>query len=111
MLRQRFFIYLKQRLGILLVGRFGLYFLASLVAIIGFTCLIVLIAERNAESQLKTPGVVFWWVMMSIIGVTDPGFFPVITFRKIMGIFLNNLDILFLGLLSALFVSAVVDFL
>jgi len=111
MMWYRFLIYLKQRLSVFLTGRLGLYLGVCLAAIVGVTYLAVLIAERNIGSALANPLTALWWVIMTIVGITDPGFFPITTLGRIVGIFLNSLDILFLGLFSALFVSAVIDFL
>jgi voltage-gated potassium channel len=101
--------YARRYLGLFFNRRVILIFASFLVLVFGVSTVAILLLERNAPDGLRDPVDVFWWVILTLINVTDPQFFPATAGGRLVGLFLTGVSTVLLWLFSAIVVTIVLD--
>jgi voltage-gated potassium channel len=101
--------YARRYLGLFFNRRVILIFASFLVLVFGVSTVAILLLERNAPDGLRDPVDVFWWVILTLINVTDPQFFPATGGGRMVGLFLTGVSTVLLWLFSAIVVTIVLD--
>lgn len=101
--------HLRRYMGLFFNRQVILLFLGFMVVVFGLSTGAVLLLERNALDGLRSPADVFWWVILTLLDVTDPEFFPTTAGGRLIGLFLTGLSTVLLWLFSALIVTIVLD--
>lgn len=99
----------KRYLGLFFDRRVLLIFGSFMLVVFGVSTAGILLLERNVPGGLHEPGDVFWWVILTLIDVTDPGFFPATAGGRLVGLFLTSVSTVLLWLFSAIVVTLVLD--
>jgi len=101
--------YMRRYLGLFFNRRVLATFLILMTAMLGVSGGAILFFERNAPDGLRSPAQVFWWVVLNVLGVTDPGFFPASTGARLISVLLVGMSTVLLWLFSAIVVTIVLD--
>lgn len=101
--------YLRRYLGLFFNRQVVLIFLGFMVIVFGLSTGAILLFERNTLGGLRSSTDVFWWVVLTLLDVTDPEFFPTTAGGRLVGLFLTSLSTVLLWLFSALVVTIVLD--
>lgn len=101
--------YLSRYLGLFFNRQVILIFLGFITVVFGLSTGAILLFERNVAGGLRSPPDVFWWVVLILLDITDPGFFPTTAGGKLVGLFLTSLSTVLLWLFSAMVVTIVLD--
>jgi voltage-gated potassium channel len=109
MLWNRIIEYARRYLGFFFSRRVVLIFLGSMIVVLGLSTGAIVLFERNTPGGLRNPLDVFWWVILTLLDVTDPGFFPATMGGRLVGLFLTSLSTVLLWLFSAIVVTIVLD--
>lgn len=109
MLWEKIIEYVRRYLGLFFNRQVILVFLAFMATVFGLSTGAILLFEHNTAGGLRTPADVFWWVILTLLDVTDPGFFPATAGGRLVGLFLTSLSTVLLWLFSAIVVTIVLD--
>ena len=101
--------YLRLYLGMFLNRKVILVSLLILTSVYFAATAGILLFERNSAGGLRQPSDVLWWVTLTLLSITDPGFFPTTTGGKLVGLFLTTFSTVLLWLFSAIVVTVVLD--
>jgi voltage-gated potassium channel len=101
--------YLRRYLGLFFNRRIISLFVGFMTVICGLSTGAILLFERSTAGGLRDPADVFWWVILTLLDVTDPGFFPTSGAGRLVGLFLTSLSTVLLWLFSAIVVTIVLD--